>query len=100
MKLDKSKICFIAATIKGDYVFEGIKNSGYQIMIPYRDTNLLMRCMRELWYRLCLPAKHLWYNPACKKIDADLFIVRDSLMSAISWMAAKAPSGCADHFRV
>lgn len=93
MELDKNKICFIAATIKGDYVFEGIKNYGYQIMIPYRDTNLLMRCLREAWYRLNLPAKHLWYNPECKKTDVDMFIVRDSLMSPeyLGWLRKHHP---------
>ena len=94
MELDKSKVCFIAAAIKGDYCFDGIKNLGYQILIPYRDNNLLMRCMREAWYRLHLPAKHLWYNPACKTAKADLFIVRDSLMSVdyLKWLRKHHPN--------
>ena len=93
MEFDKSKICFIAATIKGDYVHDGIEKMGYRIMIPYRDTNLFMRCLREAWFRLHLPARHLWYNPSCKKAKADLFVVRDSLMSAqyLGWLRKHHP---------
>ena len=93
MELDKSKICFIAATIKGDYCYDGIENMGYRIMIPYRDYNLLMRCLREAWFRLHLPAKHLWYNPACKKAEAELFVVRDSLVSVefLNWLRKHHP---------
>ena len=92
--IDKSKVCVICATIKGAYTFDGIKNMGYQVMIPYRDYNLIMRCLREAWYRLHLPARHLWYNPQCKKAEADLFIVRDSLMSAeyLSWLRKHHPN--------
>lgn len=91
--LNKDRVCFIAAALKGDYCFDGIRDLGYKIMIPYRDYNLLMRVMREAWFRLKFPAKHLWYNPACKKADADLFVVRDSLMSPeyLSWLRKHHP---------
>lgn len=91
--IDKSKVCVICATIKGAYTFDGIKNMGYQVLIPYRDYNLFIRCLREAWYRLHLPAKHIWYNPACKCAKADLFIVRDSLMSAeyLAWLRKHHP---------
>lgn len=90
---DKKKICFICAAIKGDYCFDGIRQLGYRIMLPYRDHNLIMRCLREAWFRLKLPAKHIWYNPACKRAEAELFIVRDSLMSPeyLAWMRKHHP---------
>lgn len=91
--VDKSKVCIICATIKGAYSFDGMKNMGYQVMIPYRDYNLVLRCLREAWYRLHLPARHLWYNPKCKKAEAEMFVVRDSLMSAeyLSWLRKQHP---------
>ena len=93
MEFDKSKICFIAATIKGDYCFDGIKKLGYQIFIPYRDTNLFMRCLREAWFRLRLPKKQIWFNPECARIKADTIIVRDSLIipEFFSWLREKHP---------
>lgn len=86
--LDKSRVCVICASVKGAYNFDGIRNMGYQIIIPYRDHNLLMRCLREAWYRLHLPAKHLWYNPKCRTTEADLFIVRDVLITPeyLTWL--------------
>lgn len=92
--INKEKVCFICAAIKGDYCFDGIRQMGYRIMIPYRDHNLLLRCIREAWFRLGLPARHIWYNPECKRAEADLYIVRDSLMSAeyLAWLRKCHPN--------
>lgn len=79
--LDKKKVCFITTRLKGDYCFYGIQALGYPIAIPYTDFNLFLRCLREAWFRLKLPGRQLFYNRECKKIKAELYIVRDSLMT-------------------
>lgn len=78
---DRKKVCFITTRIKGDYCFYGIQALGYPIAIPYTDFNLFMRCLREAWFRLKLPGRRMFYNRACKRIQAELYIVRDSLMT-------------------
>ena len=52
MKIDKSRICFVSAKAKNDEYFDGIAKMGYRILIPYKDWNIIMRCLREAWFRL------------------------------------------------
>jgi hypothetical protein len=80
MSIDKKKICFIRAKQKEDYVFDGIKNMGYKIFIPYKDVNIFMRCLRELWFRMKLPHREIWINSNIKNIDASYIIVKDPLI--------------------
>ena len=86
--MDKKDICFVRAKMKEDYVFDGIQSMGYRIFIPYTDYNLLLRCMREAWFRLKLPGRSLWYNKKLKEIDAECFIVKDPLITPgfLSWL--------------
>ena len=74
-------VTFIRAKLKKDYVFDGIKGSGYDVIIPYKDTNLLMRLLREAWSRLKLPGRSMWYNKAAKAISTDVIIVKDPLIT-------------------
>ncbi|MCR5727135.1 MAG: glycosyltransferase family 4 protein [Lachnospiraceae bacterium] len=78
----KDDIQYIRAKESGwDYCFEGIRNMGYNIMIPYRDKNLLLRLLREAWFRSGLPFRKLWYNPGIRNIDAPNIIVKDPLIT-------------------
>jgi len=77
----KDKICVIAPHMKGEYYYEGMERGGYNIITPYRDYNLLMRCMREAWFRLRLPMRRLWYNPKCKSEKAELYVLSDALLT-------------------
>ena len=78
--MDKN-ICYIRAKLKKDYSFDGIKRAGYKIIIPYKDYNLFMRVMREAWFRLKLPGRHLWYNPEVKKLKESILILEDPLIT-------------------
>lgn len=98
--MDKSRICFIRGkeyfrgNKHGDYIFEGIKDMGYQIVLPYKDYNLLLRSIREVWFRLHLPGRRLWYNPELKKVDADVIIFKDSNMipDLFTWVKEYHPN--------
>ena len=87
-------MCFVRAKLKEDYMYDAIEKYGYQIMIPYRDTNLFMRLMREVWFRLGLPFRCIWLNPKLKKIDQDIIIVRDSLVCSelMEWLRNRYPT--------
>lgn len=78
--MDKCKICFIRAKQKDDYVFDGIKKSGYKIVIPYKDYNLFLRICREIWFRLKLPKRELWINPETKRLKEEIIIIKDPLI--------------------
>ena len=80
--MDKRKICFVRAKLKKDYVFDGIANSGYRIIIPYTDRNIFLRVCRELWTRFKLPKTSIWYNKATKNIEQEIVIVKDPLITA------------------
>lgn len=79
--IDKNDICFIRARLKNDYVVKGREAKGYRNVIPYRDYNLLLRLIREIWFRLKLPQR-IWYNPLIKEITAGNIIINDPLITA------------------
>ena len=80
--MDKSKVCFIRAKLKKDYVFDGIASSGFRIIIPYTDRNSFLRICREIWSKLKLPKLSFWYNKATKNIEQEIIIVKDPLITA------------------
>lgn len=80
--MDKGRICFIRAKQKKDYVFDGIARSGYRIIVPYKDRNLVLRLLREIWTRLKLPKVSIWYNAETKGIPQDVIIVKDPLITS------------------
>ena len=86
-------VSFIRAKLKKDYVFDGIKASGFDIVIPYKDRNIVLRLLREVWTRLKLPKVSIWYNKAVKALDTDVIIVKDPLMTAdyMAWLRAQHP---------
>lgn len=77
---DKQRICYIRAKEKKDYCFDGIKRMGYDIVVPYKGDNLLMRLLREMWFRLDFPFKAIWFNKVIKEKGADIFIIKDPLI--------------------
>lgn len=90
---DKNRICYIRAKEKKDYCFDGIGKMGYDIVVPYRGNNLFMRLLRELWFRLSLPYKTIWFNKAIKNKRANIFIVKDPLIipDFLYWIRAIHP---------
>lgn len=92
--MNKNEICFVRAKMKEDYVFDGIRNMGYHILVPYTDWNILLRCIREAWFRMKLPYQSLFYNHKIKKIQAKCFIVKDPLITTgfLSWLQEKHPN--------
>ncbi len=80
--INKSEIQYIRAKERGwDYCFEGIKEMGYNIITPYKDSNLILRLLREIWFKSNLPFRSIWYNPDIKKIKAYCIIVKDPLIT-------------------
>lgn len=78
--MEKNNICFIRAKQKDDYVVSGIKMSGYKVIIPYKDYNLFLRLCREVWFRLRLPKRKLWFNHEIDSIPEDIIIIKDPLI--------------------
>ncbi len=78
--VDIKDVCFIAAKEKHDFIYDAIKDYGFNIMIPYKDTDLIFRILREIWFRLKLSNRKIWFNPAIKTIKEPVIIVKDSLV--------------------
>lgn len=93
--MNQTEICFVKTKKReGDYIFDGIEMLGYKIFIPYKDTNLLRRLIREAWFRLHLPFRTLFFNKRLKKIDAKVFVVADSLICKqfLYWLKKHHPT--------
>ena len=72
----KRDFCFVRAKLKDDYVFDAYLKMGYEAITSYRDHGLILRGIREMWYRLGLPHS-FWYNPQLAGINAEKIIVGD-----------------------
>ena len=83
----------IRAKGKDDYVFSGLEKEGNYMLIPYRDKNLLLRLLREAWFRLHLPARKIWYNPEIKKLRTDSITICDPLITPdfLEWICDLFP---------
>ena len=93
-KISKEDICFIRPKIDAnDYYFRGIERMGYKILVPYKGNGLVLRVMREAWFRFGLPNVRTWYNDELNKIDPKVFIVRDSLITNefLMWLREHHP---------
>lgn len=87
--LNKREICFIRPMQRhNDYWHYALRQSGYKTLIPYKDYFFLLRIIREIWFKLGLPQKKLWYNPKIKKCDAKIYFVKDPLMTVefLEWL--------------
>ncbi len=91
----KKEVCFIRPIQrKNDYWHEAIRGSGYTTFIPYKDFYLPIRLIREIWFKLNLPAKEIWFNKEVLKTDKSVYIVKDPLMIVeyFSWLRRMKPN--------
>ena len=91
--IDKKDVCIIRAKLKDDYVWNAIKGYGFEIIIPYKDKNIFLRLMREIWYKLNFPRKDIWYNSKLKTIEEKTIIVYDPLITSelLNWLNTRYP---------
>ena len=89
---ERTDVCFIRAKLKNDYVVNGREAKGYRNLIPYRDYNLLLRLMREIWFRLKLPQR-IWFNPRIRSITERNIVINDPLITPdlVSWVTELYP---------
>jgi hypothetical protein len=91
--MDKKDVCIVRAKLKKDYVFDAIQHYGYQIYTPYKGNSILLRIMREAWFRLKLPYQKIWYNARVRKADCKVFVVFDPLIlpDYLDWIKGNHP---------
>lgn len=92
--MDNKEICIIRAKqLKDDYVYDALQTYGYDIHIPYKDRNLLLRLLREAWFRLKLPNRSCWFNKEISSIDSKIIIIYDPLIvpEFIEWIRTEHP---------
>ena len=90
----KEAVCFIRPKIdENDYYFNGIKKMGYRIFVPYRGKGLILRLLRELWFRFKIPGISVWYNRDLLRDDSEIYLLRDSLITPdfINWLRKNHP---------
>lgn len=75
------KICIIKAKAKDDYVFNAYIKMGFDVIIPYRDYNIVFRLLRELANK-CGLFKGFWINPEVKTIKNEIILIKDPLITA------------------
>lgn len=91
--MDKSEICIIRAKLKKDYVYNAIANYGYHIFTPYKGNNILLRILREIWFRGNLPGKRMWFRYIKSGKQYKVIVLFDPLIipEYIEWVHVKSP---------
>lgn len=92
--MDTKDILFIRPRLKHDYYHDNVLGLGMNILIPYKDYNLALRVIREVWFRLNLPCREVWYNKKIKKIDSKYIILKDPLITLeyLEWLRKIKPN--------
>lgn len=90
---ERQDVSLIMAGSKENYIRKGYEKMGIRIEIPYRDYNLIFRCLREAWFRLRFPCRRIWFNPRIKKLSADNIYIRDPLIipEFVGWVCDTFP---------
>ena len=71
----REQVLFIQA---GDgFIPDGIRGEGFLVEKPFYEKGLLLRLIREAWFRLHLPFKELFYNKRVLEFEGEYLIVRD-----------------------
>ena len=83
----------VVVSARGRYAVEGIVSSGYSVIKPYKDKNIIGRVLREIWFRARLPER-IWYNKKILKVHPKNIIVQDTLITKkyLKWVIKKFPS--------
>ena len=88
--MDKSDLLIIIP--KHGFFYKYIANLGYQVCDPYYGNSIFFRIIREIFFRLRLPGKSIWYNKnAVLKIK--YIVLFEPLLTAdfIKWLLKKNP---------
>ena len=86
-------VCMVKAKAKSDYVYDAYVDLGINVFIPYKDYNIVLRCCREIWFRLNLPHKEMWFNSKVKGIKESTIYIRDPLIipKFVGWICELHP---------
>lgn len=88
--MDKSDLLIIIP--KHVFFYKYIAKLGYQVCDPYYGHSIIFRIFREIFFRLGLPGKSLWYNKnAVLKIKYIVLFEPLLTVDYINWLLKKNP---------
>lgn len=85
----EENVLFIRA---GDgFIPEGIRREGFRVEKPFVEKGLLLRLVREAWFRLKLPFKDFFYNKSVLEFEGEYLIIYDPQITQdyLEWLLAK-----------
>lgn len=78
--MEVKDVCIIRATEPNDFAARAYREYGFHHVDPYNDRNAFMHGIRDLWFKLRLPKKELWFNPEIRQIKEKTIIVMDRMV--------------------
>ncbi|MBN1777965.1 MAG: hypothetical protein JW811_07570 [Clostridiales bacterium] len=84
----------IAFIIAGEgLIYQGCKLTGFDIFHPYKDRNLFMRVLREVWQILSVPRVDIFYEKNVLRHQFEHIIIFDVLITRryLTWIKNKFP---------
>lgn len=88
----QNEICIVRAKLKKDYMFDALRNYGYSITTPYKGKGIILRLLREVFFRCKLPFRRMWYNNVPENTNTVILFDPLILPEYIEWIHKKHPS--------
>ena len=88
-----NSVCFIRPVERGnDYWQKAVRGYGFVTETPYKESSIMSRILREVWFKLGLPKK-IWFNKAVDDVQTNTFIVKDVQICKefFEWLRARRP---------
>lgn len=93
IKNQRDNILIILASEVRGYAGYGFRSEGFNVYVAYKPVSLWKRVLRELFFRVRIFPKSIWYEKAILCESPDYLIVRDSLITRhyLMWLHRQFP---------
>ena len=84
----RANTIIIVAGGKESYSYKGFLSEGYKVYPPYKKVSILLRVLREIWFRIPVIPKSIWFDKSVLKESPEYVVMRDGLITRayIKWI--------------
>lgn len=77
----------------GGYSYDGFVSEGYKVYCAYKRIAISLRFLRELWFRIPLLPKELWFDSEILNMNPQYIIIRDAIITRdyLKWLQKRFP---------
>ena len=83
----------IIMAAESGYAFEGFSSSNYKVFCSYKHIGIILRCLRELWFKIGFLTQTPWYDKRILNYNPQYIIIRDAIITRkyLLWLQKQFP---------